>query len=73
MLLAVLVDAELSQEHASNLARLYRSNKGVGFHYKHFSITPRCVERTSQRTAHRKHSKCVVQWRTSVSRSRFAC
>jgi hypothetical protein len=40
MLLAVLVDAELSQKHASNLSLLYRSSKGVGFHYNHFSITP---------------------------------
>ena len=41
MLLAVLVDAQLSQKQASNLSLLYRSSKEIGFHYNRSSITPR--------------------------------
>ena len=38
---AILVDAELSQEHAGNLSRLQNASKGVGFHYNHFSVKSR--------------------------------
>ncbi len=37
VLLAIFMDAKLSQEHAGNLSRLRNANKRVGFHYIHFS------------------------------------
>jgi len=49
MLLTVLVDAEFSQKHASNLSLLCRSSKRVGFHYNHgckddFKLKPPLAE-----------------------------
>ena len=62
MFLAILLDAELSQEHAGNVSLLPCSSKRVGFHYINF-----CPRSVDSQSLHREPRIKIIKLHQSVT------